>query len=258
MIYRRTASGDEALHSVDDSIPVDYRRILCLVNEATHLDVIRGRLRQYSDGLIADWVAELIEIGFIESAGESATYDLDFNPLASNDPPVAVLSSIPAEEYRIQDEARVAGAALKDKGVYLASARLDNRAPLQKQRGEIVVLLVEDDPDQAALADLRLSMAGYKVRLARNVREMVDELTNRSLPDVVVLDVMLPDGNGFGILACMRTDAKLSLVPVIMLTALDSSVDVQRGLDLGADGYLTKPYSKEILADAIKRVLRHP
>ena len=74
--------------------------------------------------------------------------------------------------------------------------------------------------------------------------------------DVVLLDVMLPDGNGFGILSCMRTDPRLSLLPVILLTALTSAEDIQRGLDVGADGYITKPYSKDLLAETIRLVLR--
>lgn len=256
MTYRRTTSGEAALRSMDTAIPVDYRRILCLIDGDTHANVVRGRLRQYSDALIADWLAELEEIGFIESTGAGDTYDLDFNLLVNDGPPIAALSKIPDEQRRIEDEARAADVALKDKGAYLATARLENREPLSKDPAQIVVLLVEDDPDQAALGDLRVSMAGYRVRLARSVREMVMELTNQPLPDLVLLDVMLPDGNGFGMLACMRMDPRLSVLPVIMLTALTGAEDIRRGLDLGADGYITKPYSKDILVDTIRQVLR--
>lgn len=255
-LYRRTASGDAALRSVDTAVPVDYRRILCLIDEDTHANVVRGRLRQYSDALISDWLAELEELGFIEASAMSNAYDLDFKPLADASMPIAALSDIPDEQRRIEGEARAADVALKDKGAYLATARLENREPLSKDAADTVVLLVEDDPDQAALADLRVSMAGYRVRLARSVRELVAELTNQPLPDLVLLDIMLPDGNGFGILACMRTDPRLSLLPVIMLTALTGTEDIQRGLDVGADGYITKPYSKDVLVNTIRRVLR--
>jgi CheY-like chemotaxis protein len=255
--YRRTASGEAALRSVDTAIPVDYRRILCLIDGDTHANVVRGRLRQYSDALIADWLAELEEIGFIESTHAGEAYDLDFQPLVNYLPAAGALSEFPDEQRRIEDEARAADVALKDKGAYLATARLKNRAPLSKDPAQIVVLLVEDDPDQAALGDLRVSMAGYRVRLARSCREMVMDLTTQPLADLVLLDVMLPDGNGFGILACMRTDPRLSLLPVIMLTALTGAEDIRRGLDLGADGYITKPYSKDLLVDTIRQVLRH-
>ncbi len=254
--YRRTASGEAALRSVDDAIPVDYRRILCLIDGDTHPNIVRGRLRQYSDALIADWLAELEEIGFIESTGASDAFDLDFNSLANEGPSIAALGKIPDEQRRIEDEARAVDIALKDKGAYLATARLKNRETLSKDPTQIVILLVEDDPDQAALGDLRVSMAGYRVRVARSCREMVMDLESQPLADLVLLDVMLPDGNGFGILACMRTDPRLSLLPVVMLTALTSAEDIQRGLDLGADGYITKPYSKDILTSTIRQVLR--
>jgi len=254
--YRRTAAGDEALRSVDTAIPVDYRRILCLIEGETHANVIRGRLRRYADALIADWLAELEELGFIETARASAAYDLDFEPLAVDGASAGVLNEFPDEQQRIADEAKAAGEALNGGGVYLATARLQNREPLAKEPSQIVVLLVEDDPDQAALGDLRVSMAGYRVRLARNRRETILDLATQPAADVVLLDVMLPDGNGFEILAGMRRHAKFALLPVIMLTALAGAEDIRRGLDLGADGYLTKPYSKDLLADTIRQVLR--
>ncbi len=254
--YRRTVAGAEALFSVDTAIPVDYRRILCIVDGDTHANVVRGRLRQYSDALISDWLGELEELGFIESISAGDAYDLDFEPLMKDGPAIATLSGIPEEQRRIEGEAKAAGAALKDKGAYLAMARLENREPLAKDPSQITVLLVEDDPDQAALGDLRVSMAGYRVRLARSCQEMVTDLETQPLADLVLLDVMLPDGNGFGILSCMRTDPRLSLLPVVMLTALTSAEDIRRGLDVGADGYITKPYSKDLLVETIRLVLR--
>jgi DNA-binding response OmpR family regulator len=116
--------------------------------------------------------------------------------------------------------------------------------------------VVEDDPDQLALADLRVSMAGYQVRVAGSGQALKDSLRAMGLPDVLLLDVMLPDADGFAILAGMRRHPRLALLPVILLTAKDSPADISRGLALGADGYVTKPYTKNILADTIRRVLK--
>jgi CheY-like chemotaxis protein len=254
--YRRTKAGEEALRSVDTAIPVDYRRILFHIAGDTHANVLRGRLRRYPDALITEWLAELEELGFIETTRASAAYDLDFEPLAEPAASAVDLVVFPDELQQIADEARAAGAALHGRGAYLAAERLQNRAPLAKAPSEIVVLLVEDDPDQAALADLRISMAGYRVRLARNRREAILDLATQPPADVVLMDAMLPDGDGFQILAGMRRHAKFALIPVIMLTALSSAKDIRRGLDLGADGYLTKPYSKDLLVDTIRQVLR--
>jgi CheY-like chemotaxis protein len=254
--YRRTGAGDAALHSVDTAIPVDYRRVLCIIEGDTHANVIRGRLRRYRDALIDAWLAELEELGFIETVRASAAYDLDFQPLAPDAGAGGDLVEFPDELQQIADEAKAAGEALHGRGAYLAEARLQNRAPLAKEPAQIMVLLVEDDPDQAALADLRLSMAGYGVRLARDRRETMLGLVTHPAADVVLLDVILPDGNGFDILAGMRRHPEFALLPVIMLTALASAEDIRRGLDLGADGYMTKPYSKDLLVDTIRRVLR--
>jgi CheY-like chemotaxis protein len=255
LTYRRTASGDEALRSLDTAIPVDYRRILCLINESTHANVIRGRLRQYSDALIADWLAELEEIGFVESTGAGDAKELSFELPANDSASKGDLGELPDERRRIEDEARAANTDLIGKGAYLAAARLQNREPLAKDPAQTVVLLVEDDPDQAALGDLRVSMAGYGVRLARNGREMLMDLLTQPLADLVLLDVMLPDGNGFDLLARIRRHHRYSLLPVIMLTALTGAEDIRRGLELGADGYITKPYSKNLLVDTIRQVL---
>ena len=131
-----------------------------LVVGDTHVNVIRGRLRRYRDSLIDAWLAELEELGFIEVARTSAAYDLDLQPLVDQAASAGDLIEFPDELQQIADEARAAGEALHGKGAYLATARLQNREPLAKDPSQVTVLLVEDDPDQAALADLRISMAG--------------------------------------------------------------------------------------------------
>jgi len=148
-------------------------------------------------------------------------------------------------------------ASLQRKRAYLSTARLRNRPRLPKTAAQCTVLVVEDDPDQAALADVRVSMAGYNVRMARTRREMFTDLITKPAPDAVLLDIMLPDGDGFQILAGMRRHPKFALIPVIMLTAKTEADDIQRGLRLGADAYITKPYSREVVADTLLQVLRH-
>jgi DNA-binding response OmpR family regulator len=100
-------------------------------------------------------------------------------------------------------------------------------------------------------------MGGYKVRLAANVRALREELAAGRVPDIMLLDIRLPDGDGFDILAAMRRQANLALLPIVMLTAITGKENVRRGLALGADGYITKPYSKNIVVDAIRTVLKH-
>ena len=255
-IYRRTLTGENALRTADPAFPSDYRRILRVIEGDTHSDVVRGLLRQFPDALLADWLAELEELGMIESALADPTHDLDFTkPFQTK--PLSAMGISPDDTVRIEKQARAARAALDRTGAFLSPDRLENRPPVAKKPGGIMVLIVEDDPDQAALARLRVSAAGYAVRLARDCKELLDEVRSRPLPDLLLLDILLPDGNGFDVLANMRRHPKLALLPIVMLTVLAKPEEVRRGLDLGADGYITKPYSKKILSETIRSVLKH-
>ncbi len=255
-VYRRTAAGDDALTSASARVPSDYRRILRSIEGDTHSDVVRGLLRQFPDELLADWLQEMEEIGYIASTPADPAKDLDFTTLMHAGRGDAE-SVAPEDAQSVESQVHAAGTALDHEGVFLSRERLKNRAPLAKSPHAIQVLVVEDDPDQAALADLRVRLAGYKVRLARDCRELGQEIRTRELPDAVLLDILLPDGDGFDVLAGMRRHPKLALLPIVMLTVLAEPDAVRRGLVLGADGYITKPYSKQILADTIRAVLKH-
>lgn len=256
-IYSRTKSGDEALASDDVAIPSDYRRILRVIEGKTHSDVIRGHLRHFADEFLADWLAELEELGFVSSVPADSTQDVNFSSLLQAQQ-LGSRTITPDDSQPMGTQAtKAAVTALEHAGAFLSPYRLKNRASLAKKPNEIVVLIVEDDPDQAALADLRVSMAGYEVRLARNFEELAKEIETRKAPDALLLDVMLPDGNGWDVLSSIRRHPKLALLPVVMLTALGKPEEVRRGMALGADGYITKPYSKKILVDTIRTVLKH-
>ena len=255
-IYCRTAAGDRALRSSNPPIPSDYHRILRIIEGDTHPDVIRGFLRRFPDALLADWLAELVELGLVASVHADPAQEQDFNAgLKLKRAGAGAMT--PDDSHRIAKQVRDAHAALDDAGAYLFPDRLENRRKLAKKAREIVVLIVEDDPDQAALANLRARTAGYAVRVARDCKELVEQIRAQALPDLVLLDVNLPDGNGFDVLASIRRHPKLALLPVVMLTALAEPADVRRGLDLGADGYVTKPYSKRVVAEIIRSVLKH-
>lgn len=114
------------------------------------------------------------------------------------------------------------------------------------------ILLVEDDYALAMGTEYSLKSEGYKVLIARNVA-MAKEYLKEDI-NMILLDVMLPDGNGYELLDYIRE--KNSSVPVIFLTAVGEEANIVRGLDCGADDYITKPYRvKELLSRiaALKR-----
>ena len=118
-----------------------------------------------------------------------------------------------------------------------------------------VVLVVEDEDDIATLLDFSLRKAGFAVTCVKNLSEARAQV-KKALPDVVVLDWMLPDGEGIAWLNAVRADARTARLPVLMLTARAQEIDKLKGLELGADDYITKPFSPKELVARINTVLR--
>jgi two-component system phosphate regulon response regulator PhoB len=117
------------------------------------------------------------------------------------------------------------------------------------------ILVIDDEPDLLELVRINLKQAGYEVETAETGRDAL-ELLRRSAPDLVVLDLMLPDVTGTEICRRMRTDPELADLPIIMLTAKADEVDRVVGLELGADDYVTKPFSPRELTLRVRAVLR--
>jgi DNA-binding response OmpR family regulator len=111
-------------------------------------------------------------------------------------------------------------------------------------------LIVEDHPEQADLVARILSMRSYRSVIAED-GETALRLVREYLPDVVLLDLMLPDINGFDVCRQLRTDRATMLVPVVMLTALNDVQHRVHGFRVGANAYVTKPYGVDDLFDAI-------
>ena len=116
------------------------------------------------------------------------------------------------------------------------------------------ILVVEDDPDIAELVEHHLSRAGFSTNVVGTGTDALEQI--RQLPDLVVLDLMLPGLSGFEICRMMRSDPKTAAVPIIMLTARAEEEDRVKGLELGADDYVTKPFSPRELVARLRAVLR--
>ena len=115
-----------------------------------------------------------------------------------------------------------------------------------------LVLVVDDEARMVNFMRMNLELEGMRVATASNGREALDHV-REDMPDVVLLDVMMPVMDGFEALRRIR---QLSQVPVLMLTAKDEEEDRVRGLELGADDYIGKPFSHRELVSRIKAVLR--
>jgi CheY-like chemotaxis protein len=137
--------------------------------------------------------------------------------------------------------------------VQIARARKDARLPAPGE--PLTVLVVEDEPVLARFIESYLKLSGMDVRLAADRAGVVAGLREQPLPHLVLLDVMLPDADGFDILLRMRQHPVLKGVPVIMLTARATRQAVIKGIVAGADGYLTKPFEPDSVMRAVHTVL---
>lgn len=117
------------------------------------------------------------------------------------------------------------------------------------------ILVVDDDPDILQFVRLNLELDGFEVDLAGGGREALD-LAAAAPPDLMLLDVMMPEIDGLTVLRRLRSDPGTSSIPVIILTARSLAEDRVKGLDLGADDYITKPFDLEELIARVRTVLR--
>ena len=117
------------------------------------------------------------------------------------------------------------------------------------------ILVVEDEPDIAALVAYQLAHAGFGVRTASTGAEALRAL-EMDPPDLMVLDLLLPEANGLDILQAVRSKQETQRLPVVVLTARGEEADRIRGLELGADDYVAKPFSPRELVLRVEAVLR--
>ena len=116
------------------------------------------------------------------------------------------------------------------------------------------ILIVEDEPDILDNNRKAIEDAGYAALTAENAAQAREALANHT-PDAIVMDIMLPDGNGLDLLKDLRESG--SKIPVIMLTAWGKPSDVARGLRLGANDYLSKPFTYEVLIARVEAMFRN-
>jgi len=117
------------------------------------------------------------------------------------------------------------------------------------------ILIVDDQRDLGELLSMSLSGEGYIVRTAVTAAEAIS-CVNRETPDLILLDILLPDMSGIKLTTLWKNDIKTSQTPIILLTAKDSETDIVVGLSVGADDYITKPFSTKVLLARMDAVLR--
>lgn len=233
-VYVITAKGNAELTGANTSLSPEDLKLLVLVDGyASIADIAKQTESKLPVATVAQTLDRLAKAGFIADPDATA--------------------SINVGDFFKESEAGFA--SLQASGFYVRIARRNPELPAIPAGHKVTVLAVEDDPALTKLLRTYLRMEGFNVRLAATREEIMKSLIEQPKPDVVLLDVMLPDTDGFEILAKMRSDRQVKDVPVIMTTAKATREAVLRGLRQGADGYVTKPFDMDIVLKAIGTVL---
>ncbi|GAB4266735.1 MAG: hypothetical protein Kow0080_08220 [Candidatus Promineifilaceae bacterium] len=116
------------------------------------------------------------------------------------------------------------------------------------------ILIVDDEPITRDMLRMMLELAGYHVREAEDGLDALRQI-DTAVPDLVLLDVMMPGLDGFEVCATLRRMPKTAELPVIMVSAKSAQESIQRGLAAGANKYLTKPITRQFLLDEIKELI---
>ncbi|WP_407357246.1 response regulator transcription factor [Methanolobus sp. WCC5] len=129
--------------------------------------------------------------------------------------------------------------------------------PMQKKikRDRLKILIVDDEPDIPELLKLSLISEPYDFLVAHNGEEAI-ELTLRELPDLILLDIMMPDMDGYEVVEHLKKSKSASDIPVIMISAKTAVEDKVKGMELGIDDYISKPFDKREVKARIKMVMR--
>jgi CheY-like chemotaxis protein len=251
-VYALTKQGERELHAGGTSLSAADLELLVRTDGRTTVGQIAAGMQSLPPQGVAQACVRLARAGLIDLASNLQDDSLDFSDFFSQKPRPA-----PSEKDLAQAraEASTGMSSLREEGYYVRIARRAARAPRPAGSDRLSAIVVEDDPHLGAFIKTCLASDAFDVRLAANRSEVLNALRESPLPDVVLLDVVLPDIDGFDILLKMRQHPTLKSVPVVMVTSQATRESVLKGLARGADGYLTKPVEPETLVKAVRAVL---
>jgi len=259
-VYELSDAGRQQLKGGTTALFSDALRFLILADGKLSLGQIAKQLADVPEAILGRTVVDLQQKGFIQpvvSAAPEASVDLSSLDFSSYVPPDPAAAKAQGEKDLAarQQEAQSTMALMKEQGYAVRIARQARSAAKPSSGGAYSVLVVEDEPALSSTVRKFLELERFAPRVAANRDQMVAELRKPPLPDLILLDGMLPGTSGFEILQRLRSHPALKAIPVIMVTAMSAREDVMRALAADANGYITKPFKLDVLKKSIKAVL---
>jgi len=117
------------------------------------------------------------------------------------------------------------------------------------------ILIVDDEPNIVVPLQFLMEQKGYEVRIAENGEQAMEAISSFS-PDLVLLDIMLPGISGFEVCQTIRENRSLGNIKIVLVTALGRDIDMAKGMALGADAYITKPFSNTEIVERVRELLK--
>lgn len=250
-VFAITDKGNQELKAAGTELTVTDLQVLVLLDGFSPLAAVAERVPHTSRDAVNAAVLKLAFSKLIVNTVEPES-DVNASGFSTITVPAGFFSSL---KNGSNPEAEGGFAILKQKGYFVRIARRPADAPKHKEGWQPTVLVVDDDIDLQKLVRTYFVLEGFNMRAAFKRDDIVLALRMQPPPDLMLLDVQLPDADGFDILKRLRQHPVLKHLPVIMLTAEATREAVLRGLEGGADGYVTKPFEADLLVNAVKAVL---
>jgi CheY-like chemotaxis protein len=278
-VYRVTTAGKAALARPEGRVSRGFLRLLSVLDGAKNLNRVQEELPYLTQDDLILWCDELARQKLVERTDDSTTsiahvYSgfIDFERDAEFATTVEKICSaldrtqpmpdrpdpenqrfVTAQTARlVAIEALSTTRRITVHGFFAYASR---RADGKSKPPDFRILIVQDDHLESQMANLIASKDGYMVSVAHSIVAFRGALRAQLRPDLVLLDVDLPDGNGFQELEALRAKPEHARLCVVMLTARSDPASIAQGVLLGANGYVTKPYSPATLQGAIRKAL---
>jgi CheY-like chemotaxis protein len=251
-VYQLTDRATRELHGARTTLSPAQLELLVLVDGMASVAQIKQRARTLAPEAAEQGLRALLRDQFIATGARVDSDALDFGSfLSTAEPPRADAGVAPGEIDSGTLE-------LQKQGFYVRIARSATQERSLAEGQKLNVLVVEDEQHLAKLLRTLLTLEGFNATLAGKRDEILAALRAAPRPDLVLLDVVLPDIDGFQVLAALRQHPAFKAVPVVMLTSRDNRDAVLKGLSGGATGYITKPFEVDVLMKAMRSVLGLP
>jgi len=251
-VYALTGRGSHELRESGTRLSAAELELLVLIDGKATVTQIEHSAEGQSPEQVRATLGKLYRSGLIDLASRMQQNGIEAGDFFSLTMPLKLPKATTAEK---REEASEGVSSLQDKGYFVSIARRRAGGQRLPEGHKPVMLLIDDDETLVKLLHTVFQLEGFEWRTAANRAGIAEAFAVAPPPDLVLLDVMLPDIDGFEVLGRIRSHPTLKALPVIMLTAKATREAVLKGLHLGADGYVTKPFEIEVLMGAVRTVL---